>query len=449
MGFSKDFIFGAATAAFQVEGATKEGGRTPSIWDDEYLIPGRVTNGDSADVACDHYHRYPEDVALMKKLGLDSYRFSISWPRIFPQKGQYNDEGMQFYRNLLKELKNAGISAAVTVYHWDLPQWAQDEGGWMNRKCVDWYLEFATKCFEELDDDVAMWITHNEPFCASFLAYQTGDGAPGIATTEKGLRAAHHILLSHGKAVQAYRKMGGKKRIGITLNLGVHYPEKSTFADRLAVKLSDGYGNRWFLDPIFHGCYPDDMTTLFAARCGTDFDFIMEGDLDVISSPIDFLGVNYYASTVIRYRGAAPYLTGNGYSAHEKTTMGWDITPDSLVELIDRVRRDYTNIPVYITENGSAWDDEVADGKVHDEKRCSYLKQHLNAVSKANDMGLNIAGYFVWSLMDNLEWNHGYSKRFGIIYINFETLERIPKDSFYLYQKSIAEAKETGAIKTK
>jgi beta-glucosidase len=447
MGFPKDFVFGAATAAFQVEGATKEGGRTPSIWDGEHLIPGRVTNGDSADVACDHYHRYPEDVRLMKELGLDSYRFSISWPRIFPQKGKYNEEGMQFYKNLLAELKKSGISAAVTVYHWDLPQWAQDEGGWLNRECVNWYLEFAAKCFEELDGDVALWITHNEPFCASFLAYQTGDGAPGIATTEKGLRAAHHILLSHGMAVRAYRKMGGKKKIGITLNLGVHYPEKDTFADRFAVRIADGYGNRWFLEPVFHGRYPDDLTALFAARCGTDFDFIREGDLDCISAPIDFLGVNYYSSTVVRYRGSAAYLTANGYSGREKTAMGWDITPDSLVELIAGVRRDYTDIPVYITENGSAWHDEVTGGKVHDEKRCDYLLRHLDAVSRANDRGLNVAGYFAWSLMDNLEWNQGYSQRFGIIYIDFNTLERIPKDSFHTYRKCIAEAKKTGKIR--
>lgn len=448
MAFPKDFIFGAATAAFQVEGALGEDGRTPSIWDNEYLIPGRVTNGDSAEIACDHYHRYPEDVKLMKELGLDSYRFSISWPRIFPQKGKYNKEGMRFYKNLLAELKKAGVSAAITIYHWDLPQWAQDEGGWLNRECVDWYLEFAVKCFEELDGDAALWITHNEPFCASFLAYQTGDGAPGIATTEKGLRAAHHILLSHGRAVSAYRKMGGKRKIGITLNLGVSYPEKDTFADRFAARISDGYGGRWFLEPVFRGCYPDDLTALFAARCGTDFDFIREGDLETISVPIDFLGINYYSSTVIRYRASAPYLTGNGYSSHAKTAMGWDITPDSLVELIARVRRDYTDVPVYITENGSAWNDEVEGGRVHDKKRCDYLLAHLGAVSRANDLGLNVAGYYVWSLMDNLEWNQGYSRRFGIIYIDFNTLERIPKDSFHTYRDCIAEAKKTGTIKT-
>jgi beta-glucosidase len=442
MGFSKDFIFGTATSAFQVEGAVSEGGRTPSIWDKEYLRPGRVVNNDSGNVACDHYHRYREDVQLMKQLGVDSYRFSISWPRIFPEQGKYNEEGLQFYRNILTELKKAGIAAAVTIYHWDLPQWAQDKGGWLNRECVKWYLEFAKKCFEELDKDVDLWITHNEPFCASFLAYQTGHQAPGIATTEKGMRAAHHILLSHGKAVKAYRAMKGNKKIGITLNLGVFYPETETFADRFAAQLAEGYSNRWFLDPIFHSRYPSDVLSLFAARCGTDFDYIKEGDLDIISEPIDFLGINYYSSSIIRYYPIAAYLTTGGYSDRKKTAMGWDISPNSLVELLETIRKQYTDLPIYITENGSAWDDKVVNSKVHDEERCRYLLDHLDAVSRANDMGLNVAGYFVWSLLDNLEWNHGYSKRFGIVYTDFNTLQRIPKDSYYTYQKYIAKVKK-------
>ena len=446
MSFSNDFLFGAATAAFQVEGAVSEGGRTMSIWDTEFRTPGRISNGDTADIACDHYHRYPEDVALMRDLGLNSYRFSISWSRIFPQMGQYNPEGMQFYKKLLEELKKSGICAAVTIYHWDLPQWAQDQGGWLNRACVDWYLDFAKKCFEELDGAVALWITHNEPYCASFLGHQIGVFAPNIATVEKGLIAAHHMLLSHGKAVQLFRHMGVKGKIGITLNLGYYYPESERFTDKLAVTMSEGYVNRWFLEPLFHKRYPQEMLTLFAARSSTDFGFIKEGDNECIAAPIDFLGVNFYSSSVIRYAPTALCLNTSGYSSRKKTSMGWDVDPDALVKLLKRIREQDTDLPIYITENGSAWEDQIVDGEIHDPDRCEYLLKHLKAVSSANSLGLNVVGYYYWSIMDNFEWNEGFSKRFGIIHVDYDTLKRTPKDSYYLYQKCIKQIRNSGDI---
>ncbi|ADU26457.1 GH1 family beta-glucosidase [Ethanoligenens harbinense] len=432
----KSFVFGTATAAYQVEGAAHEGGRTPCIWDTFAKQPGAVKDGEDGAVACDHYHRYKEDIALMKELGTDSYRFSIAWPRIFPAKDHYNPEGMRFYKNVLAELKKQGIKAAVTLYHWDLPQWAEELGGWQNRACADWFVTFAAKCFEELDADVDMWITHNEPWCASFLSYFIGEHAPGHRNLAEALVAAHHILLSHGMAVRVYRAMHGAHPIGITDNLSPVYAKTVGIADSLARVMQDGYQNRWFLDPVFKKRYPADMLTLFAARTATDYAFVHEGDLEIIGEPIDFLGINFYSRNYVRYDPAALLLTGAAPSDKKQTDMGWDVCPETLADLLRQVRG-YTALPVYITENGSAWKDTLEDGAVHDVERVDYLLRHLRAVEQCNAEGLDIAGYYCWSFMDNFEWAHGYSKRFGIVYLDYATQARIPKDSFYAYRDYI------------
>ena len=348
----KSFVYGVATAAYQIEGAISEDGRVPSVWDTYCTMPGRIYNGDSGDIACDHYHRYKEDIALMAELGVNSYRFSIAWSRIYSAKGVYNENGMRFYRDILAELKKYNIAPSVTLYHFDLPQWAQDLGGWENRECAEWYNEYARKCFDELGADVPMWITHNEPWCASFLSYMEGTLAPGYTNMEKALKAAHHQLLSHGMAIKSFREMGLPGQIGITLNPAPIYAESGSFRDDIARTAQDGYRNRWFFDPLFGKGYPRDIAMLFAARCGTSFDFIQVGDSDVISTPIDFLGLNFYSHTVVRYRSSCYLLNEDGHTDLPKTDMGWDICPETLVDLIQRIRLDYTDIPIYITENG-------------------------------------------------------------------------------------------------
>lgn len=438
MEFSKDFIFGVATSSYQIEGAYEEAGRTPSIWDTFSNIQGNVFNMENGNIACDHYHRYKEDVDIIKSLGVDCYRLSIAWPRIFPEYGKYNAEGMEFYRNLLKELKQKGIKTAVTLYHWDMPQWLQDMGGFEVRKSVEIFVEYVEKCFTELDDLVDMWITHNEPWCASFLSNAIGEHAPGKKDIGAALKVAHHILLSHGMAVREYHKLGLRKPIGITLNLSPAYAASNSFSDKLAASNMDGSFNRWFLEPVFKGCYPLDIVNLYASR-NSDFSFIKERDFNIIGEKCDFLGVNYYNRSLVKFDTLSVSLSTAAYSTYPKTEMGWDVSPNEFIDLIKMLREKYTELPIYITENGSAWPDEVVEGKVHDSQRTDYLVLHLEAVSKMNEMGLNIAGYFCWSLMDNFEWAQGYSKRFGIVYVDFETQERIKKDSFFKYAEIIKE----------
>jgi beta-glucosidase len=436
MYFDKNFIFGVATSSYQIEGAFDEDGRTPSIWDTFSKIEGNVQNMDNGDIACDHYHRYIEDVSIIKDLGVDSYRLSISWPRIFPKPNEYNPKGMEFYKNLLKELKDKGIKTAVTLYHWDLPQYIQDMGGWEVRENIKYFLQYAEKCYKELDGLVDMWITHNEPWCASILSNALGEHAPGKKDIIAAMKAAHHILLSHGLAVKLYHDLGYNKPIGITLNLTPAYPKSSSFSDKLAASNVDGTSNRWFLDPIFKGGYPNDIVNLYASRC-SDFGFIESGDFDIIGEKCDFLGINFYNRSLVQYDPMSITLSGNAYSSYQKTDMGWDISPNEFIDLIKMIRDKYTNLPIYITENGSAWNDTLEGGCIHDNGRSDYLVRHLQAISKMNDMGLNVAGYFCWSLLDNFEWGHGYTQRFGIVYVDFKTQARIKKDSFYKYKEII------------
>ena len=439
MTFTKDFKFGVATSAYQVEGATTEDGKTPSIWDTFCRTPGKVYEGQTGDIACDHYHRYKEDVRLMKEMGVNSYRFSIAWSRIFPAYGTYNPTGMAFYKNLIHELQENGIEPVVTLYHWDLPMWAYERGGWLNRESVEWFKEYATRVFEELNDSVKLWITHNEPFCASILGYDTGIHAPGHRNMREALTAAHHILLSHGAAVEAFRECGfSDSKIGVTLNLTPAVPASNAKEDVEAASRSDGLANRWFLDPVFRSSYPEDMKKVLGKVVG-DFDFVKDGDLQRISTKIDFLGVNYYTRSTIKFIQDGllneEEVPGDPRNA---TAMGWQICPQALEDLLLRLRRDYTHIPIYITENGAAFDDVLTNDKhVHDTQRIDYIKGHLRKIAEANEQEADIRGYYLWSLLDNFEWAAGYSKRFGIVHVDFPTQERSLKDSALWYRDTI------------
>ncbi len=438
--FAEDFKFGVATSAYQVEGAVAEDGRTPSIWDTFCTVPGKVYGGQSGDIACDHYHRYREDVRIMKEIGVNSYRFSISWPRIFPAYQTYNPKGMEFYRKLIHELQDNGIDPVVTLYHWDLPEWACERGGWLNRESVTWFREYAAKVFEELGGSVKFWITHNEPYCASILGYGTGVHAPGHRNMREALIAAHHILLSHGAAVQAFRECGhGDGKIGITLNLTPAVPASDAVEDVEATSRLDGLANRWFLDPVFRSSYPEDMKEIFGKLVG-DLDFIRDGDLQTISVRNDFLGVNYYTRSLVRsvQNGILNEEEVPAAGPGDVTAMGWRICPQALYDLIFRLRKEYTQLPVYITENGAAFDDILtSDKRVHDTERIDYIKAHLTKIAEANAHGAGIQGYFLWSLLDNFEWACGYSRKFGIVCVDFRTLERYPKDSASWYRDVI------------
>jgi len=440
MTFAKDFKFGVATSSYQIEGAAAEDGRTPSIWDTFCRTPGKIYADQTGDIACDHYHRYKEDVRILRDLGVNSYRFSISWPRIFPAYGAYNPKGMQFYKDLIHELQENGIEPVVTLYHWDLPMWAYERGGWLNRESVTWFKEYATRVFEELNDSVKSWITHNEPFCASILGYDLGIHAPGHKDLGEALIAAHHILLSHGVAVQAFRECGFRdSKIGITLNLTPSSPASNSREDMEAASRSDGLSNRWFLDPVFRSSYPEDMKEAFGKIVG-DFDFIRHGDLQTISAGNDFLGVNYYTRSLVKFvqDGVLNYQEVPG-DPKNTTAMGWEICPQALEDLLLRLRREYTQIPIYITENGAAFDDVLTNDKhVHDAQRIDYIKAHLSKIAEANMQGANVQGYFLWSLLDNFEWAYGYSKKFGIVHIDFETQERSLKDSALWYRDTIS-----------
>nr|6Z1H_A Chain A, ANCESTRAL RECONSTRUCTED GLYCOSIDASE [synthetic construct]6Z1H_B Chain B, ANCESTRAL RECONSTRUCTED GLYCOSIDASE [synthetic construct]6Z1M_A Chain A, Ancestral reconstructed glycosidase [synthetic construct]6Z1M_B Chain B, Ancestral reconstructed glycosidase [synthetic construct]6Z1M_C Chain C, Ancestral reconstructed glycosidase [synthetic construct] len=435
--FPKDFLWGAATAAYQIEGAANEDGRGPSIWDTFSHTPGKVHNGDNGDVACDHYHRYKEDVELMKELGLNAYRFSISWPRILPEgEGKVNQKGLDFYNNLIDELLENGIEPFVTLYHWDLPQALQDKGGWENRETVDAFAEYARVCFERFGDRVKYWITFNEPNVFAVLGYLSGVHPPGMKDLKKAFRAAHNLLLAHARAVKAYREISQNGQIGITLNLSPVYPASDNEEeDKAAAERADQFNN-WFLDPIFKGKYEHMLERLGEqiAANGGELPEITD-EMEILSASLDFIGLNYYTSNLVR---ANPNSGSSSVKPPDlpRTDMGWEIYPEGLYDLLKRIHEKY-NLPIYITENGMAVDDEVEDGAVHDTNRIDYLKEHLEAVHKAIEEGVNVRGYFVWSLMDNFEWANGYSKRFGLIYVDYKTQKRTPKKSAYWYREVI------------
>ena len=435
--FDKNFIFGTATSSYQIEGAVREGGRTDSIWDVFSRKEGTIHNGDNGDIACDHYNLYEEDIELMKELGVESYRFSIAWPRIFPEMGKFNEEGMAFYKRIIAKLKEVDIRPAVTIYHWDMPQWLEDIGGWTNRESVKHFAEFSKACYENLGDDVDLWITHNEPFCAGILGYMIGVHAPGIKDVDASLKAIHHLLLSHGESVRLFRSMNLDSRIGITLNHSPAVPASESVVDGLAANNYDGWMNRWFLDPVFKGKYPNDMLNLYKPEVKS-FDFIKPGDMEIISEPIDFFGINYYHASKVEYCENEPLGFKLADMGVLETAMGWPVTPYGLDVLITRIREEYTKLPIFITENGAAFDDVVlSDGSIQDEERTDYITEHLRTVSIMNQKGLGIEGYYLWSFLDNFEWAYGYEKRFGIVHVDFDTLSRTPKKSFYRYNNII------------
>ena len=444
--FPDRFIWGAATASYQIEGAVREDGRSPSIWDTFSHTPGKTWNGDTGDVACDHYHHVEQDVALMRELGLDAYRFSIAWPRIIPDgTGAANQAGIDFYSRLVDTLLDNGITPVVTLYHWDLPQVLEDRGGWLNRDIADWFTTYASLTTAALGDRVRHWTTLNEPWCSSLLSYAIGAHAPGHTNPLEGIVAAHHLMLSHGRAVRVIRENCPGAEVSITLNpTQIYGPEGGDEADADAVRRADNVYNGIFFSPIFAGRYPDGFLDDTAYL--TDHAYIEDRDLIEISTPLDNLGINNYFPTRVRAaRGeepGTPALAGMERVAEvapqpPHTDMGWEILPQGHYDILMRSAKE-SGLPIYITENGSAWPDIVSeDGQVHDPDRIAYLHGHLNAVADAIEDGVDIRGYFAWSLLDNFEWAFGYAKRFGVVYVDYDTQERIIKDSGKEYARII------------
>jgi beta-glucosidase len=427
------FTWGVATSSYQIEGAATAGGRGPSIWDTFSRVPGAVINGDSGDIACDHYHRYNEDLDLIKWLGVNAYRFSIAWPRIFPQgAGSTNQAGIDFYNRLIDGALERGITPWPTLYHWDLPQALEDKGGWNSRATSERFAEYAHLMAEKFGDRVKNWTTLNEPFCSAWLGYLYGVMAPGIKDLQTAINASHHLLLGHGLATQAIRSVASDLRVGIVLNLTPAIPLNEN--DELAAKYADGFDNRWYADPVFKGSYPQDIVEGFGKEVP-----IHAGDMQSISAPLDFLGINFYTRQTVTLDESAKPLPYRPVMVDgvERTAMGWEVHPESLTNIIMRVHRDYAPKEIYITENGSAWDDLVINDKVDDPRRVGYLELHLDAMLAAKAQGAHVNGYFAWSLMDNFEWAYGYSKRFGIVYVDYETQKRIPKSSAYYYRERI------------
>jgi beta-glucosidase len=440
------FRFGAATAAYQVEGATREDGRGESIWDRFAHTPGAVANGDTGDVACDHYHRVDADLDLMAALRIESYRFSIAWPRVLPTgAGVPNRAGVDFYRRLAEGLRERGIEPVATLYHWDLPQSLQDRGGWAHRDTTERFAEYAALMGAELGGVVTQFITHNEPWCTAFLGHALGTKAPGLRDWATALRVSHHLLVSHGLATAALRAAlpaGGE--VGIALNLFPVLPAVADDAHRAAARRRDGWVNRWFLDPVFRGAYPRDMVDLYEREVGP-LDAVRDGDLALASAPIDFLGVNYYNPMRVQPSPAGPLHVEDAAPELPTTGMGWEIDPSGLHAVLTRVHEHYAALPVLITENGAAFDDgPVRDGGVEDPGRRAYLAGHLAALARAIADGVDVRQYHVWSLLDNFEWEEGYDQRFGIVHVDFDTQVRTPKASALFYRDYIEHARRNG-----
>jgi beta-glucosidase len=434
IGLPAGFRLGAATAAYQVEGAVREEGRGESIWDRFCATPGKVLNGDDGSIACDFYHRYPEDIRLMSELGLDSFRFSIAWPRVLPGgRGKVNEAGLDFYDRLVDELLANGIEPCATLFHWDLPQALEDRGGWPARDTVEAFAEYVEVVADRLGDRVTTWITQNEPWVIGWLGYGTGLFAPGRRSEADALAAVHHVLLGHGRAAEILRRRADA-RVGISIDLVSLHAASDAEADLAATRAADGYRNRWFLDPVLKGEYPSDMVDTFAAWLPP----VPDGDMRTIAAPLDFLGLNYYSRNTVRAGGPAhAYATVPDVDAPH-TAMGWEVYPDGLLELLLRLHEEYEVPSLAVTENGAAYDDARSpDGSVDDPERVEFLRDHVAAVARAVARGVPVEAYYVWSLLDNFEWAQGYSKRFGIVYVDYETLERVPKASYRWYRDLI------------
>jgi beta-glucosidase len=426
-----DFQLGVATSSYQIEGAVNEDGRGPSIWDRFTHTPGKIKQGGTGDVACDHYHRMPEDVKLMDWLGVDAYRFSIAWPRVLPRgRGQINQRGLDFYERLVDELLEHGITPCATLYHWDLPDALP---GWLDRATVEAFAEYASVVARRLGDRVALWLTHNEPWCQAFLGYEKGIFAPGERDFAQALGCAHHLLVSHGLAVQALRAEV-KTAVGIAPNYLPAHAASTSAADVAAARRLDGYFNRWFTDPLFGRGYPEDMVAFY----GADMPEVTAHDLALMAQPIDVLGVNYYERAIIKHDDAGGRLQLEHVRSEEHPrTADREIYPWGLYDVLERLAREYGAKRLVVTENGAAFADELTpEGRVHDPGRVEFLRRHLAQVARARRDGIGVEGYFAWSLMDNFEWSEGYTLRYGIVHVDFETQERRPKDSA-LYLRSL------------
>ncbi len=436
--FPPGFAFGAATAAYQIEGAVDEDGRLPSIWDTFSQLPGAVMHGDTGAVACDHYHRVDTDLDLMAELGLTHYRFSVGWPRIIPDgTGTVNQKGLDFYSRLVDGLHARSIQPVATLYHWDLPQPLQDAGGWANRDTVQHFCDYAQVVLDRLGTAIGLWVTVNEPFCAAMIGHLEGRHAPGVTDLASALAAAHHLLLAHGLAVGIVRRSAPGARVGITHLFSDISAASQAQADRDAARRLDGHENRWFLDPVVHGSYPADMLDWYGRQ--VPIDFIAPGDMQAVAEPADFLGVNYYETKTVVADPSEPHHQARVIPATGRLTAGGlDVRPAGLGRILRRVSG-HTAIPLYITENGAAFHDYVdPEGDVDDLERESYLTDHFGETLHAIADGVDVRGYFVWSLLDNFEWADGYSRRFGLVYVDFGTQARIPKASARWYQRLIA-----------
>jgi beta-glucosidase len=447
--FPPGFVWGAGTSAYQVEGAVEEDGRGPSIWDTFSHTAGNVVAGDTADVTADHYHHWRDDVEIIAGLGLGAYRFSIAWPRIQPSgRGRPNARGVAFYDRLIDALLERGVQPCPTLYHWDLPQALEDEGGWLARETADRFGEFSSICFDAFGDRVRTWFTINEPWVAATLGYRLGIHAPGKRDLRLAVRASHHLLLGHGRAVESYRGQGSGGRIGIVLSLSPTYAASDDEADRVAASGSDGYTNRWFLDAVLRGTYPADMLELFGRIAGP-LDFIGPDDAARIGVPSDLLGVNYYTRRVVSAGtadGGLPWTVQPPAADVRKSDTGWEITPDCLTELLLRLGRDYGAVPILVTENGCVFlDAPDPEGRTHDVGRIAFLRDHLVAIHRAIEAGVRVEGYFHWSLLDNFEWAEGFRSRFGLVNVDYPTGRRLVKDSALAYARIVsANAVETG-----
>jgi beta-glucosidase len=434
--FPDGFLWGAATSAYQVEGSPLADGAGPSIWQRFTRTPWLVPSGDNGDVACDHYRRYAEDVRLMRDLGLNAYRFSVSWSRVLPEgRGRVNEKGLDFYRRLVDALLENGIRPLLTLYHWDLPAALDDRGGWLNPDVADWFADYARVMYRALDGRVKMWSTLNEPWVVTDGGYLHGALAPGHRNLFEAPIASHNLLLAHAAAVEAYRAEG-KHQIGLVVNIEPKYPASQSEEDLAATRRADAYMNRQYLDPVIHGRYPEEMREVFG-EAWPDFP---EADLARIRQPIDFLGINYYTRNVTRHDPAAlPVRAGAvRQTRHAYTETSWEVFPQGLTDTLVWVKESYGDVPLYVTENGAAfYDPPTAEGEVQDPLRVDYFRTHLRAARQAIDRGVDLRGYFAWSLFDNLEWSLGFSKRFGIVHVDFETQKRTPKASARFYSEVI------------
>jgi beta-glucosidase len=425
---SPNFTYGVATASFQIEGGVEH--RLPCIWDTFCAADNKIADNSNGDVACNHIALWQEDIEIIASLGVDAYRLSISWPRVITESGELNQEGCQFYINILDELQRRNIKAFVTLYHWDLPQHLEDNGGWLNRETAYKFSNYVDLITQAFGDRVYSYATLNEPFCSAYLGYEVGVHAPGIVGKEYGKKAAHHLLLAHGLAMSVLTKNSPSTQNGIVLNFTPCYPENEQ--DQAASDFADDYFNQWYIRPLFKGCYPDILAQLPLAHHPE----ILAGDMEIISHPIDFLGVNFYTRAI--YKANKEETFTQIPPPAPRTDIGWEIYPQACTELLKSLHEKYRLPPIYITENGAAMADKCIDGKINDQDRIEYYNQHLNAVNAAINNGVNIRGYFAWSLMDNFEWAEGYLKRFGIVYVDYETQKRTLKSSAIAYKNFIS-----------